>query len=49
MNAAAHYNMLEAIEIQKQKDDKRGYRPYDDLKNIQKEVDWTFNIMDWED
>ena len=49
LNAAAHYSMIEAIEIQKEKSEKRGYTPYQDLKNIQKEVDWTFNMMDWED
>jgi hypothetical protein len=49
LNAAAHYNMVEAIEIQKQKSEKRGYTPYQDLKELQKEADWTFNIFDWED
>jgi hypothetical protein len=49
LNAAAHYSMVEAIEIQKEKSEKRGYTPYQDLKDIQKEVDWTFNIFDWED
>ena len=41
--------MVEAIEIQKQKSEKRVYTPYHDLKELQKEADWTFNIFDWED
>lgn len=49
LNAASHYNMIEAIEVQKEKSEKRGYTPYQDLKDIQKEIDWTFNIMDWEE
>ena len=49
LNAAAHYNMHEAIERKKEMSDRRGYTPKEDLKNLRNEVDWTFNIFDWED
>ena len=51
LNAAANYNMIEVLEILKQKndEDRRYYKMEDDYKALKKLDDWTFNIMPWED
>ena len=51
LNAAANYNMVEVMEILKQKNDgdRRYYTMRHDYDNLKKNEDWTFNIMPWED
>ena len=42
--------MNEVIEKKIHKDNDRGWRRReDDLKDIQKEQDWTYNMIPWED
>ena len=51
LNAAANYNMLEVLEVLKQKndDDRRYYTMQHDYEQLKKQDDWTFDIVPWEE
>ena len=51
LNAAANYNMVEVMEMLKQKNDgdRRYHKMRDDYDELRKNEDWTFDIMPWED
>ena len=49
LNAVANYDMNEVFEKKKQKDPRRAYTIEEDLRNIGKEDDWTWNLVPWED
>ena len=50
LNAAANYDMNEIIEKKSIKKEDRGWlRRQDDLDTLGKEIDWTYNIIPWED
>jgi len=49
LNAAANYDMNEVIEKKKDKDPRRGFRLQDDMKEWDKESDWTSRLIPWED
>ncbi len=50
-NAAYNYSMVEVLEQKKQQNDdaRRMYKIRDDIDDLRKETDWTYNIVpDWE-
>jgi len=51
LNASANYNMLEVLEILRQKtgDERRGYSLKEDYTNFHSDNDWTWNIIPWEE
>ena len=51
LNAAANYNMVEVMEMLKQKNDgeRRSHSMKYDYNELKKNEDWTYNIMPWED
>ena len=50
LNAAANYDMNEVIEKKLKKQDDRGWRrKEDDINELGKQQDWTWNMIPWED
>ena len=49
LNAVANYDMNEVIEKIKKQDDRGWRRKEDDINELGKEQDWTWNMIPWED